>query len=288
MARKMKVNQRLHADDATSAFYIVNNLRQEKYDPILLYKPQNEHVIVGPSTILADDLFLLAYMTKEQEDMFKKHSSKIVCVDGTHGTNQYAFNLITVLVPDEFGKGYPVAHLISNRQDETVMTLFFQAIRSRIGNISVNALMTDDDNTGWNAFSAVFGSIVRHLLCKWHIHRAWGRKLRQFFPIDTHIQSEIYQSLVVLLEERDSIKFKTYCEGFNSKYEKYPEFLKYMKMYYFNRVEKWAMCFRNFPHANTDTNMFLEAYHNRIKTFYMNRKTNKRVDDLFNLLLSIE
>ena len=64
--------------------------------------------------------------------------------------------------------------------------------------------------------------------------------------------------------------------------------MTYLDSYYFKRTEKWAMCFRNFPHAETDTNMFLESYHNRIKTFYLNRKRNKRLDDLFNLILGIE
>ena len=27
----------------------------------------------------------------------------------THGTNSYDFNLVTVLVVDEFGEGYPIA-----------------------------------------------------------------------------------------------------------------------------------------------------------------------------------
>ena len=68
----------------------------------------------------------------------------------------------------------------------------------------------------------------------------------------------------------------------------YPELVSYLQTYYFKRCERWAMCYRNFPHAGTDTNMFVESYHNRLKTFYLNRKRNKRVDDLFNLLLNIE
>ena len=49
-------------------------------------------------------------------------------------------------------------------------------------NFKVNCVMTiivlkDDDNTGWNAFTSVFGE-SKHLLCKWHITRAWRRKLK--------------------------------------------------------------------------------------------------------------
>jgi len=27
------------------------------------------------------------------------------------------------------------------------------------------------DNTGWNAAATVFGPILRHILCHWHVHR---------------------------------------------------------------------------------------------------------------------
>ena len=104
------------------------------------------------------DLFVLGIQTKEQRDMFIKGSQKILCIDATHSTNRYGFALVTLLVPDEFGKGYP-------------------EIKKRCPpDFTSNACMTDDDNSGWNALTSVFGE-WRHLLCKWHIHRAWTRKL---------------------------------------------------------------------------------------------------------------
>ena len=46
-----------------------------------------------------------------------------VCVDGTHGTNGYDFTLITVMVIDEYGEGFPVAWCISNREDQLLLIL---------------------------------------------------------------------------------------------------------------------------------------------------------------------
>lgn len=43
-----------------------------------------------------------------------------------------------------------------------------------------------------------------------------------------------------------------------------------------------------FSTCNTDTHMYVEAFHNGLKTFYMDRKPIKRVDDLLNMLLKIE
>ena len=113
--RKLKVNRRLHPDGALSVNTIVQKLRQEKYDGVLLYKPHGGKAFVGPN-LFEDDLFLLGYMSKQQGEMFRQNASKIVFVDSTHETNQYKFKLVTALVPDEFGKSYPVAHLITNRR----------------------------------------------------------------------------------------------------------------------------------------------------------------------------
>ena len=69
-----------------------------------------------------------------------------------------------------------------------------------------------------------------------------------------------------------------------------PEFMAYFKTYYATpeRTRKWAMCYRQFDHANTDTNMLCESFQNKLKTFYLDRRPNKRLDDLVNLVLAIE
>ena len=43
-----------------------------------------------------------------------------------------------------------------------------------------------------------------------------------------------------------------------------------------------------FEYANTDTNMFVESFHNKLKKFYLERMPNKRIDDLINVILEIE
>ena len=124
------------------------------------------------------DTFLLGYQTEDQLNMLEKHATKIVCLDSTHCTNVYKFKLVNLVVQDEFKRGYPVGHLITNSEKEQNLYYFFDAIKSKCNpNFQVNALMTDDDNSGWAAFRKVFGEEVHHLLCIWHVHRAWRRKL---------------------------------------------------------------------------------------------------------------
>ena len=70
-------------------------------------------------------------------------------------------------------------------------------------------------------------------------------------------------------------RFKQLLSSFIARYQgKCPNFVNYFNENYVGRTEKWALCYRNFPHANTDTNMFVESFHNKLKTFYMDRRPN--------------
>ncbi|XP_065906337.1 uncharacterized protein [Dysidea avara] len=53
-------------------------------------------------------------------------------------------------------------------------------------------------------------------------------------------------------------------------------------------IEKWETCHRHFKHGDTDTNMYLESFHNQLKTNYLNGKVNRRVDFLIHHLLEYE
>ena len=78
-------------------------------NPVILYKPQG---VPQPDECnnLRDEDFLLAIQTPLQAEMMKIFGSgRVVCVDGTHGTNSYDFKSITLVVIDDYGEGFPVA-----------------------------------------------------------------------------------------------------------------------------------------------------------------------------------
>ena len=106
----------------------------EDYSGALMYKPQDGQAVVGPTNLPTDkELFDLGHMTKQQEDSLKENAFKIVCGDSTHEITMYKFKLVTLLVPDEFRRGYSVAYLITSCEDTTVLTAWFTAIKERVG-----------------------------------------------------------------------------------------------------------------------------------------------------------
>ena len=103
---RVKVDDRIikrHEDDATSVSLIVSELQEESFDPVLFFKPQGIKSPEYPG--LPEESFILAIQTKFQQELYDQHASTILCIDSTHGTNQYRFKLITIVVPDDLGKG---------------------------------------------------------------------------------------------------------------------------------------------------------------------------------------
>lgn len=91
-----------------SVSLLIAELQLEDFNPILLYKPQGEKRTEYPSLSL--ESFVLVIQTQFQQNMFQSNGHKILCIDATHGTNAYRFQLITCIVPDEFGKGTFIDH----------------------------------------------------------------------------------------------------------------------------------------------------------------------------------
>ena len=274
-----------HENDLTSICAWVEELNSLPYNPVLLFKPQGEPQPHDMDNVGTDD-FILGIQTQFQRDMLCKYGDTCVCMDATHGTNMYDFNLITVLVIDEFGEGIPVAWAISNREDVTLLVQFFKAIEKRTGSLTPLWFMSDDAQQYFNAWSGVFNTNgTKKLLCAWHVDRAWRAALNDHV---TNMQTrvEIYHQLRILLMENEERIFRVLLQQFiSSLCGSEQRFCKYFKEHYCNRLGQWASYFRAGTIVNT--NMFLEAFHRTLKVVYLQQKNNRRIDFLLHILLKI-
>ncbi len=82
---------------------IVQELEKEPHNSVLIYKPQGTVMQEYPA--VQEESFVLAIQTEFQQELYRRHCNKILCIDATHKTNAYRFKLITCMVPDEFGQG---------------------------------------------------------------------------------------------------------------------------------------------------------------------------------------
>ena len=148
--RSTKIN------DQTSARAWVNEMSALPYNPVLLFKGQGEEQGATMDNLTVDD-FLLGIQTEFQRDLLKQFGSEAVCMDSTHGTNHYDFQLTTLLIVNEWGEGVPVAWLVSNHETTAVIVEFLRGVQVRCGAITPKVLvfMSDDADAFFNAWLGV-------------------------------------------------------------------------------------------------------------------------------------
>ena len=138
------------------------------YNPVLLYKSQTEPPHSSCLGLSKNDFMLVLQTELQAEMLLKIGPDKIICIDGTHGTNGYDFTLITIMVIDKLGEGFQVAWCISNRQDKTAMEIFFQSVKVKVTTITPKWIMTDDAEQFFLSWITVFGTGPQKLICTWH------------------------------------------------------------------------------------------------------------------------
>ena len=191
--------QKHSVDSVSVASWVAQMMEKGGDSPVLLYKPQGtEYAEVGICNGLREDDFLLVLQTPLQMEMLHSFGNNIICVDATHGTNEYDFMLVSMIVVDDYGEGCPVAWCFTNREDELSLTHFFSHIEQRLSSpIHVRWFMSDDAKQYFSAWMPSFGGNPQKPLCTWHVDRAWQKALSNIS--ENSLKVSVYHTLRVLL-----------------------------------------------------------------------------------------
>ncbi|XP_030767273.1 uncharacterized protein LOC115891022 isoform X2 [Sitophilus oryzae] len=213
--------------------------------------------------VLRVEDFCLGFMNEIMERKLMD-CCRIICMDGTHCTNQKGMDLTIMLVKDDRNMGFP-------------------ALRDKVNRvIEPQYFMTDDDSKYYNAWVKTMGTTPRRLLCSWHIIKNWviqGRsKIR-----NEEIKKTMKTDLKKILNETKVEKFAQLTQKYFQKLQNADEhvFLNYLTKYYYQseeRITMWAHCHR--INAGINTNMALESLNNLLKTNQLKRKSNITIDRL--------
>ncbi|XP_050311968.1 uncharacterized protein LOC126747421 [Anthonomus grandis grandis] len=218
-----------------------------------------------------------------------KDFKRIICIDGTHGTNRRNLDLTIILVKDENNMGVPVAFLLSNRLDQVIQEIFFRALQLRLGKtLQADYIMSDYDPKYYNAWIKVMNLAEkpRRLLCSWHIIKNWnikGRSKLKKAENRIHMKKEMRK----ILKETNVSTFMVLKENYFKHLEEEGEhdFLRYLQTFYFQseeRIMMWAHCHR--INVGINTNMAIESLNKVLKYNKMGGRRNLRVEKLLDLL----
>lgn len=271
-----------HKNDALSVEAWVNKMNENEKSSVLFYKPQGETSPHHPH--LKDEDFVLIIMNEAQGEILKKYGHDCICIDGTHGLNNYGFELITLLTIDDLREGFPCAFLISNRSDEAVLNIFFSKVYNQVGKISPYVFMSDMAEAFYNAWVNIHSPSTKRLYCTWHVDNAWRKNLPKIKNQDKQIY--VYKVLRTLLEQLDAVTFEDMLQQSIRKFlndEDTAEFGKYFRDHYYKNKTSWAYCYRLYSGLNT--NMHIERMHRTIKYIYLKGKNVKRLDKALHAIM---
>lgn len=184
----------------------------------------------------------MAIQTNLQAEVLRQcGDKKVICADATHGTNSYNFQLVSVLVIDEFGEGFPAGWCLCNKEDHVLLSNFFAHLKEKTGPIYPGWFMSDMAGQYYTSWVETFGGKPKKLLCTWHVDRAWRKNLNKIK--DKMKQTEVYHMLRVLLEEMDTSKFINLLDEAVKEWGRHSslsDFLEYFNMYYAKNSQEWT------------------------------------------------
>ncbi|KAI5705056.1 uncharacterized protein LOC113467711 [Diaphorina citri] len=272
-----------HSDDSTSVESWIEEMKTKDDQCVVYYKTQGKIDVNNPA--LGKEDFVLIIMNNAQTKILQQYGQDCICLDSTHGTNQYDFQLTTVLVLDEHRQGFPCAFIVSNKIDTPTLSTCFTQIRNRSGLIHCNVFMSDMAPALYNSWVHAMDKPEKRLFCAWHVDKAWRTNVKKV--VGAEKQVEVYKKMKCITMLLNQDEFRVLYEAFiNELMEDRDcrEFAEYLKQYYCDNVESWAYCFRLYSGLNT--NMHLESMHRRLKYIYLHGKNGKRLDKTIGALMT--
>ncbi|KAH8009266.1 hypothetical protein HPB51_014235 [Rhipicephalus microplus] len=189
--------EQCHPNDAVNVDMWVEAMRDEGETLVRLYKAQGA---VDPNGTFGATNFALALMTEPQKEVLEELGTGTVCLDSTHGTKGYQFELTTLLVLDEVGSGIPIAYFICNKMNDEYLTALFRSLEFAISKkVEAKTFMSDDASQFYKVWSSVMVLFNRNFFAPgmW-IGTKWNKKIHEC--VEKQLRPDVYHNVRLLLE----------------------------------------------------------------------------------------
>ena len=266
---------------------------------ISLAKWKEKLIIAGGNCLfkrndMSDEIgFIFAFQTKEQKEL--TNSSRVLCLDGTHGLNGYGYQLFSLLMRHPAtGHGYPIAFLISEFKRTITLKEWLNFLKQEHEEWCPDIFMVDDAGEEIKAVKECFpDSSV--FLCHFHVLRSWRRKLghKHGSNIEPHkeiIWNDLWQLLKTEGWSDAEAQEQIVCtinKWREMGIETVRKFADYFERWWMPQYEMWMTCARGIAREKMDTNNLIEAFHHKLKYTYMRGRPSRRLDGEVYLLVEI-
>lgn len=246
----------------------VSKFQMNENSSILVYKPQGKTLEKYPQLNIND--FILIIMSDLQQEILNKYGNDYVCLDATSVFNTEDYFLVTLLVVDDTKQSIPCAFLISNREDDEILPIFFMEIKYRVGTVSPKIFISDTVDEFYNIWVQIMDRPKCRIYSDWCVDQAWQESLQKINTVEK--RQVVYENLKILKKERNVKKFQTIMQEFTSKINDDSDlvaFSVYFVSNFLNCAPFWAFCYRLYD------NIDIESIHRTVKFLYSNLRQAK-------------
>ena len=173
-------------------------------NPIILYKAKGK---VSP--LMDRDDLAIGIQTKFQREIMQLYGRKSVCVEIYKKSPDHKLHVVTVSVCYEGTHDVPCAWLITNRNDIPVYRAFFEAIKSKVGDVATETFLGDMGFEFYRAWVKVFSKPLKRMFCSWEVVRVLNNRLSNFI-VDANLLNEVKELVSVLPSIIDEDLFKRF------------------------------------------------------------------------------
>ncbi|CAO3644781.1 unnamed protein product [Mucor hiemalis] len=239
-----------------------------------------------------EDDFTFGFSSPWQKNLLL--NSKMVCLDATHCVSHIEKGILyTIVIRHPIsGTGCPVAYMFTKDHSMAAVSVFLSFVKNDIGVPSLDEITIDVSATEHAAITAIYPESTVQW-CLFHVSRAWMGKIRELIKLgSTALNNQVHRNVItdlkLLMWEKNEEVFLLGLISFRLKYSMYQDFLNYMDRAYLNRGKfvHWSAAFQPQVFSNMETNNYIESWHNQLKTTYLGRKRNRRVDRLIYILVN--
>ena len=120
--------------------------------------------------LLPCDNDFIFIMTETQQQIFADHPNTVM-IDGTHGTNSSKFILISGLIYDARGEGYPIFQAIVKQETTAVIEAIFNTFSKTnpINFLKIKTIISDMSQALRTGIKNVIRHNYEHVLCGFHL-----------------------------------------------------------------------------------------------------------------------
>ncbi|SAL96321.1 hypothetical protein [Absidia glauca] len=240
----------------------------------------------------SQDWFARGFHSPAQQQLIP--TTKSFCLDATHNICHSIQTVLYSLVIRHpiSGRGYPVSYMITNNRGVAPLVQWLQFLRDTC-EINPDLISVDCDAAEHTSIKNVFRS-SKIRLCAFHVTQAWSRNINsKVYLSDVSsaeqavYKGEMMNALCHIISIECIDELYNALETFLNDYAAQVEFLDYMENEWLSesRIREWSKAYFDIEYAHMSTNNYIESWHNQLKTYFLARKRNRRLDRLVYILV---